>query len=251
MKYIFIYTIVAYSHAELCFAIYSAFYAFYQGFKDLHEKDGTRRNGRRTVHTGYCSHLRRSFWRQRLPWSGWVQARKVRTLQENSQIFSIICCFRNHSLNIPRFEKTSSSYPERHLYLPFGDGPRACVATRFAMQNIKIAVAKLLPKFKFTLGDQVSKILIFQAISEHSRALSSPESLNIIMIQHVHYFRTWGNELRIRLLRGCGLYKYLWPYCSIFEYIQYILEYFFILYPLLEYILDVRERYRHHHELKW
>jgi cytochrome P450 len=36
-----------------------------------------------------------------------------------------------------------------YTYLPFGTGPRNCVGLRFALMNVKTAVANIIEKFKF------------------------------------------------------------------------------------------------------
>lgn len=35
-------------------------------------------------------------------------------------------------------------------YLPFGDGPRNCVGLRFAYQEMKLALAYILPRYRFS-----------------------------------------------------------------------------------------------------
>lgn len=39
-------------------------------------------------------------------------------------------------------------------YVPFGEGPRICVASRLAKLQVKIAVVLMLQKFQFKLGPQ-------------------------------------------------------------------------------------------------
>ena len=47
-----------------------------------------------------------------------------------------------------RFLKANSSKIVPCSFLPFGQGPRACLGERFAMVEIKIAMARLLQEFK-------------------------------------------------------------------------------------------------------
>ncbi|CAH1392174.1 unnamed protein product [Nezara viridula] len=42
-----------------------------------------------------------------------------------------------------------ASSPQRGTYLPFGDGPRICIGKRFALNEIKIAMTRLLEKYSF------------------------------------------------------------------------------------------------------
>jgi cytochrome P450 len=47
-----------------------------------------------------------------------------------------------------RFLKSSNTEIVPFSYIPFGGGPRVCIGQRFAMIEMKIAMAKLLAKFK-------------------------------------------------------------------------------------------------------
>jgi len=47
-----------------------------------------------------------------------------------------------------RFLKSSNTEIVPFSYLPFGGGPRVCIGQRFAIVEMKIAMAKLLSKFK-------------------------------------------------------------------------------------------------------
>ena len=47
-----------------------------------------------------------------------------------------------------RFLKSNESKIVPFSYIPFGGGPRVCIGQRFAMIEMKIAMAKLLAKFK-------------------------------------------------------------------------------------------------------
>jgi len=48
-----------------------------------------------------------------------------------------------------------------YTYLPFGQGPRNCVGMRFAYQEIKLLLAKMLPKFQFAPTPKTPQVLEF------------------------------------------------------------------------------------------
>jgi len=54
-----------------------------------------------------------------------------------------------NQFNPERFMPENKDRLIPYTYLPFGTGPRNCVGLRFALINIKTAVAKILRKFKF------------------------------------------------------------------------------------------------------
>ena len=54
-------------------------------------------------------------------------------------------------------ERWIDSLPEAkqrpvHAYAPFGDGPRKCVAFRFALEEAKIAIIRMYQQFTFSLS---------------------------------------------------------------------------------------------------
>ena len=54
-----------------------------------------------------------------------------------------------------RFLKTESeNLASQYAFLPFGGGPRLCIGMRFAIAEIKIAMAKLLANFKIVETSQ-------------------------------------------------------------------------------------------------
>lgn len=50
-----------------------------------------------------------------------------------------------------RFSKENRTRRSRFSYIPFGVGPRVCIGAAFSVQEVLIALATLLPKFRFTL----------------------------------------------------------------------------------------------------
>nr|XP_048289410.1 cytochrome P450 3A11-like isoform X2 [Myodes glareolus] len=48
-----------------------------------------------------------------------------------------------------RFSKENKGSINPHVYLPFGNGPRNCIGTRFALMNMKLALTKVLQNFSF------------------------------------------------------------------------------------------------------
>lgn len=59
-----------------------------------------------------------------------------------------------------RFAEDSSKIV-KGTYLPFGDGPRICIAQRFAKLEIKLAVIKMLLEYKFTVNEKTKTPFTF------------------------------------------------------------------------------------------
>lgn len=64
-----------------------------------------------------------------------------------------------------------------YTYLPFAAGPRNCVGMRFAYQEIKLCLATLLRKFRFTLAPSTPAKLTFA--KGNSLLVSSPFDLKV------------------------------------------------------------------------
>ena len=47
----------------------------------------------------------------------------------------------------------------RFAYLPFGQGPRACIGMRFAMMETKLALANIIRKFKLIPSEKTIETL--------------------------------------------------------------------------------------------
>nr|WON00865.1 cytochrome P450 6a14 [Arma chinensis] len=78
--------------------------------------------------------------------------------------------------NPEKFEPERFSEENKHTlvkstYLPFGDGPRICIGLRFARMEMKIAIAKLIMKYKFRLNSKTITPLKF-----------SPETIFLVPI---------------------------------------------------------------------
>lgn len=52
-----------------------------------------------------------------------------------------------------------------YTYLPFGDGPRNCVGMRFAYQEIKLALAQVITKYRFEANSNTPDKFYFQPAS--------------------------------------------------------------------------------------
>lgn len=59
-------------------------------------------------------------------------------------------------------------------FLPFGDGPRNCVGLRFAYLEMRIALAKLLQQFEFSMCERTIQPMRY---APRKIVLSSPEGI--------------------------------------------------------------------------
>lgn len=60
-----------------------------------------------------------------------------------------------------RFAPENKDQLTPYTYLPFGTGPRNCIGMRFAYQEIKLCIVKLLPQFRFTTNASTPQIIEF------------------------------------------------------------------------------------------
>ena len=60
-----------------------------------------------------------------------------------------------------RFSAQNRGNIRQFTFLPFGDGPRNCIGMRFALLEAKLAVARLVTKFKFTKCGKTDENLDF------------------------------------------------------------------------------------------
>lgn len=64
--------------------------------------------------------------------------------------------------NPERFMPENKDQLVPYTYLPFGIGPRNCIGMRFAYQEIKLCLAKLVLRYKFSAGANTPKKLQFK-----------------------------------------------------------------------------------------
>lgn len=55
-----------------------------------------------------------------------------------------------------------TNYKPNGYYLPFGDGPRICIAMRFALLEMKICLARMIAEYNITLGSNTKMPLQFE-----------------------------------------------------------------------------------------
>lgn len=55
-----------------------------------------------------------------------------------------------------RFSPENQGSIEPYTYLPFGQGPRRCIGERFSLMEVKLAIFRLVKKFKFTPNEKTT-----------------------------------------------------------------------------------------------
>lgn len=53
------------------------------------------------------------------------------------------------------------AFRDKGVFLPFGDGPRACLGTRFAILQTKAAIVEVLKTFKISVNSKTAANLVF------------------------------------------------------------------------------------------
>lgn len=72
------------------------------------------------------------------------------------------------------FSPENKSERSPYTYLAFGQGPRACIATRFAVMQVKVAMVKLLYNFKLVKGPKTPEKLTHDPRSPQALPLGGP-----------------------------------------------------------------------------
>lgn len=77
----------------------------------------------------------------------------------------------------------SSEIRKRHAmsWVPFGDGPRGCIAVRFAMMNVQIALTMLLKNFEILRCERTVESIVFNPKTPHLR----PNERIVLRIQPI------------------------------------------------------------------
>lgn len=65
--------------------------------------------------------------------------------------------------NPDRFSSEAASQRPTCSFLPFGEGPRNCIAMRFGMLEARIGLVKMLENFEFAKCDRTPVPMVFNA----------------------------------------------------------------------------------------
>lgn len=79
-----------------------------------------------------------------------------------------------NKFNPDRFSPEEVEKRNPFVFMPFGDGPRACIGNRFALLEIKTGLASLLRYFTFDVGP---KTVIPIKITTHSPISTAAEGV--------------------------------------------------------------------------
>ncbi|CAH1965691.1 unnamed protein product [Acanthoscelides obtectus] len=60
-----------------------------------------------------------------------------------------------------RFSEENKATRPSFTWLPFGDGPRICIGSRFGLLQTKLGLCTLLRRFRFTLNKKTKTPLVF------------------------------------------------------------------------------------------
>jgi len=72
-----------------------------------------------------------------------------------------------HTFNPDRWTPENKEKMVPYTYLPFGGGPRGCIGTRFAMEQMKIVISMLLTQFEFYPADPTMREMKYKPGYSH------------------------------------------------------------------------------------